>query len=189
MKRTLYALPAAIAIAAAATAAALPGTAAPSQPALTQPSPGQSYWPHQEDLMEAATRVEDAARQRWPDLYAGVALDVPGNVLLVHRIPAGPDVDAAVRALVPGTKVRLVNAAHTEEQLRQWAERINTDTPTWEHRGVTITGVGPKLGRCVMVGVETDLDLARPLLVAHYPDVTLCVEQQGHAVPLDMPKP
>ncbi|WP_121401197.1 hypothetical protein [Micromonospora sp. M71_S20] len=182
----LYAVPAVLVLAATA-APTLPGIAAPAQMVAASPSPDTSYWPHQSDLMDAATRVEEIARQRWAHAFGGVGLDVPGNVLLVHGVPGDRGFAEAVRALVPRTRVRLVDAVHTQAQLDHWKTVIAADTRYWERRGIIINSVGPDIGRCVTVGVEGDADEARPVLVDHYPDVTLCVVQGGRAVFLDLP--
>ncbi|RKN51207.1 hypothetical protein D7223_05760 [Micromonospora endolithica] len=147
------------------------------------PSPHseQSYWPGQQALTDAAGAV-DAIGVRWPDVYAGVSLDLPADVLLVHRVPAA-GFDEAVRRLVPHVTVRFVDAEHAALALDRQAERVVRDVDYWRQRGVSVHSVGTTIGECVTVGVgDPDRDAA--VVTAHYRGVPLCVEQGAPLVPL-----
>ncbi|WP_327031319.1 hypothetical protein [Micromonospora ureilytica] len=151
-------------------------------PASTTPAPQQSYWPGQDALSDAAVVVEGAAVPRWPHAYAGVSLDVPGDVLMVHRVPTA-GFDDAIRAVTPGVTVRLVDAAHSARALDGWIERVRSDVAYWRSRGVVVHSSFVEIGTCVTLEVaEPQRDIAR--LTAFYPGIPLCVRQGEPAVPL-----
>ncbi|WP_433344160.1 hypothetical protein [Micromonospora sp. CA-111912] len=164
----------------AGSSCAQAGTAVPSPVA---PSPGRSYWPHQDSLMDAATTVQEAGEQRWPQLYAGVELDLEQNLLQVRRIPSGPAVDQAMCALVPTVTVRFVDAVHSERQLYAWQASIFADRPYWQRRGIVLNGISTEPGLCVVVAID---DPARhwATITARYPGLPIRVEHGGEAVPL-----
>ncbi|MEH1167332.1 hypothetical protein V6V47_18295 [Micromonospora sp. CPCC 205539] len=178
---TLLALPLLALLAACATPAA---SADPQQPSTSAtPLPQQSYWPGQEALMDAATQVENAALPRWPHTYAGVSLDVPGDVLLVYRVPTR-DFDAEIRALVPAVTVRFVDTPYSARTLDRWIERVRADVAHWQSRGVVVHSSFVELGECVTLEVaEPQRDAAK--LAAFYPGIPLCVRKGWPAVPLN----
>ncbi|MFI1197767.1 hypothetical protein ACH4T9_31530 [Micromonospora sp. NPDC020750] len=145
------------------------GTAVPSPPT---PSPGRSYWPHQNSLMDAATTVQEAGEQRWPQVYAGVELDLEQNLLKVRRIPSGPAVDQAVCALVPTVIVRFVDAVHSERQLAAWQARVFADRSYWQRRGIVLNGISTDMGLGVVVAMD-DPDRHRAAITARYPGLLL----------------
>ncbi|MFI1194249.1 hypothetical protein ACH4T9_13460 [Micromonospora sp. NPDC020750] len=146
------------------------------------PAPMPSDWPHQAALTLAAMKVDVTAERRWPDSYAGVELDLPSDVLIVHRKPT-PGLDGAIAALVPRVDVRYAYAAHSSRQINTWRDQIYSDRGYWRTRGVELHGVGPVFGRCVAVEVDNP-DRDRPAIVTHYPDRPICVEQGSESVPL-----
>ncbi|PZG20745.1 hypothetical protein C1I95_08875 [Micromonospora craterilacus] len=177
---TLLATPLLLLVAACAMPVA---SAAPAQsPASGAPVPAQSYWPGQEELMKAGETVDIAGPRRWPDGYAGVAVDLPAGLLLVYRIPAA-DVDDEVRALVPQVTVRFVDVAYSARQLAAWNDQVGADTAWWQGRDVLVHGRYVRFGECVVVEVEhPQRDAAR--ITAHYRGVPVCVEQGYPFVPL-----
>ncbi|MFY1622868.1 hypothetical protein ACN261_25835 [Micromonospora sp. WMMD723] len=152
------------------------------QPIPSSPAPEQSYWPGQEALMDASNRVDEVAPDRWPAAYAGVALDLPGGRMLVYRVPTA-GMDAAVRALVPAVLVDFVDATYSAAKLEEWAAKVRDDQAFWQHRGVTVHGVGTDFGRCVTVGLA-DPQRDGGKVVARYPKAALCVEQGYASDPL-----
>lgn len=178
-------LPLMVLLAACATSNASGG---PHQPhASTEPAPQQSYWPGQSALNDAALAVEGVAVQSWPYAYAGVSLDVPGDVLLVHRVPAR-GFDEAIRKVTPGVTVRFVDAGHSARSLDGWVERVRADAAYWQSHGVILHGSYVDIGACVTLEVaEPKRDAAR--LTAFYPGIPLCVRQGWPAEPLTAPLP
>jgi hypothetical protein len=176
--RVLLALVAASALL-AAPACAVATASGPQPPA---PTPFPSDWPNQEKLTNAYTKVETAARKRFPDTYAGSRLDLPGNALVVHRKPS-PGFEEAIRALVPGVTVRFAYASHSERQVNAWTERVIADQDYWKRRGITLHGIGPDMGQGVFVEIDNPLrdDIA---LIIHYDDLPLRIEQGEPGVPL-----
>ncbi|MFY1594857.1 hypothetical protein [Micromonospora sp. WMMD737] len=133
--------------------------------------------------MDAGAAVEDAARQRWPQAYAGVELHVEANVLAVHRIPSGRALDQAIRGLVPATNVLLVDAVHSERQLTSWQSEVFHDRAYWHSQGIDINGTSTDMGSCVVVAVDSP-DRHRAVITAFYPHMPLRIEYGGEAVPL-----
>ncbi|MEV0330307.1 hypothetical protein AB0H63_28200 [Micromonospora echinospora] len=175
--RALLALVAASALL-AAPALAVADTASGRQSPV--PTPFPSDWPNQMKLISASTKVETAARKRFPDTYAGNRLDLPGDALVVHRKPS-PGFDEAIRALLPGVTVRYAYASHSERQVNAWTERVAADQDYWKGRGITLHGIGPDMGQGVFVEVdEPHRDDAT--LITHYDDLPLRVERGGPAV-------
>jgi hypothetical protein len=178
--RTLSALTAVAALLVTSTIVAGNAAGAGSRPAPATPFP--SDWPNQFRLSEAASTISAAAQQRYPEVYAGVELDVPGDVVIVHRRPTA-GFDEAIAALVPGVTVRFAYSPHSEAQVTAWQERVVADQTYWRSRGITLNGIGPRFGQCVVVQVD-DPERDRLAIVTHYPDWSICVEQGGPAVPL-----
>ncbi|MEU5781316.1 hypothetical protein [Micromonospora lupini] len=173
-------------LAACAACATSNASGGPQQPATsTGPAPQQSYWPGQEALSNAALVVEGIGGQSWPDAYAGVSLDLPSDVLLVHRVPAR-GFDEAIRAVTPGVTVRFVDASHSARSLDGWVERIRADAAYWQSHGVIVHSSYVEIGTCVTLEVAAPKhDAAR--LAAFYPGVPLCVQQGWPAEPLTAP--
>ncbi len=158
-------------------------SAAPQPPTATStPDPEQSYWPGQDEVLAAATVIDDHANARWSHVHAGVALDLPGQAVDVHRIPT-PGFDAEIRSLVPSMKLRFVDANYSAVTIKGWAERIFEDRPYWQRRGVVIHGLVPEMGEYVEVEVAHPKRDA-PLIKAHYSHMRLIVRQGWPAVDL-----
>lgn len=168
-------IPLLLATAACATAAA---RAEPGGP----PAPAVSYWTGQEEVMDAAGRVDEIGPKRWPDQYAGVATDFPGRAMTVYRVPGG-DIDADVRALAGGVTVRFVDAMVPATTINRWLDRVRADTDWWAERGVIVWSVWPQFGDCVGLGVDRPAEQSAEV-IGHYPDMRVCVEQGYEAVPL-----
>lgn len=178
--RALFTLLAVSALAALAVLG-LPGAGA--APAQHPPAPAISDWPHQTALLDAAVMAETAGQQRFPTLYAGVSLDLPGDALLVHRIPS-PTFDQAIRALIPASVfIRYVDALYSETQLAEWMVEVVADQNYWHGRRIPLNSVGVRIGECVEAGVD---EPARDgaAIIAHYPQRPICIELAGAAVPL-----
>ncbi|MEV1015506.1 MULTISPECIES: hypothetical protein [unclassified Micromonospora] len=185
MRRRLAAL-LSVPLLALPAACAAASTTPESPPATGTPAPAQSYWAGQDELMAAADTVEDYAARNWPHAYTSVSLDLPGRVLLVHRVPTA-DFDAKIRPLVRGVSVRFVDSAYSGRTLDGWFERVQADIDDWRRRGVTIhslfwNGEG-SIDRCLTVEVGNPRHDAT-LLTTHYADMSICVRQGGPAVPL-----
>lgn len=185
MRRRLAAL-LSVPLLAPLTACAAASATPHSPPALSTPAPAQSYWPGQDELMVAAGTVERYAARKWPHVYTSVSLDLPGRMLLVHRIPTR-GFDAEIRPLVSGVTVRFVDVAYSARTLDGWFERVQADMDTWRRRGVTIHALfwdgGGSTGRCLTVEVENPQRDAA-LITRHYPDMSICVRQGWPPVPL-----
>ncbi|MFI0796410.1 hypothetical protein ACH4OY_27545 [Micromonospora rubida] len=133
--------------------------------------------------MDAATTVQEAGEQRWPQVYAGVELDLEQNLLQVRRIPSDPAVDQAICALVSTVTVRFVDAVHSERQLAAWQARVHADRPYWQIRGIVLNGISTDMGCCVVVAVD-DPARHRATITARYPGLPIHVEHGTEAVPL-----
>ncbi|MEU0549804.1 hypothetical protein [Micromonospora sp. NPDC005979] len=183
MPRRMTALLAALPL--LALTACTAATAAPTTPppATATPNPGQSEWPGQQEVMDAATVVDDAAPSRWPDAYAGVAVDLPAHLLLVRRIPT-PGFDAAIRAMVPAVTVRFEDAVHSARLLDGWVEKINTDYDYWQRRGIPLHTVGAEPGQYVEVGIDNPRRDAGKIR-ARYPHMVLHIVHGGPPEPLN----
>ncbi|GIJ12158.1 hypothetical protein ACFFMR_33005 [Micromonospora andamanensis] len=156
--------------------------AASAGPPAAAPAPEQSYWPGQEELMDAGGTIDTVGPRRWPDSYAGVATDMPAGTLLVYRIPT-PGIDAQIRALVPQVRVRMIDVAHSARHLAAWSEQVRADVPWWQRHGVTVYAFYNRFGECVVVEVaEPHRDADR--ITAHYRPMPVCVEQGYPFVPL-----
>ncbi|MGC4746880.1 hypothetical protein ACLQ28_14625 [Micromonospora sp. DT201] len=176
----LLALPL-LALAACAAATTAPTTPPQPPPATATPDPGQSHWSGQEEVVNAARVVDEAAPLRWPEAYAGVAVDPPARVLLVQRIPT-PGLDAAVRAMVPAVTVRFTDARYSKVVLDEWVADISADFDYWQRRGVQLRNVGAEPGQYVEVGTD-DPQRDAGKIQAHYPHMTLRMVQGVIAVP------
>ncbi|MEU4476152.1 hypothetical protein [Micromonospora sp. NPDC023888] len=132
-------------------------------------------------MIEAAMVVDQAASTRWPKAYAGVAVDVPVQLLLVQRIPT-LGFDAAVRGLVPGMTVRFADARYPRLTLDAWVADISADYDYWQRRGVPLRHVSAAPGQYVEVGTDDPQHDAGKIR-AHYPHMTLHVVQGVIAVP------
>jgi hypothetical protein len=114
---------------------------------------------------QAAMRVEGLCQDRFPDRYAGLELR-PG-VIVVYRKPS-PQLDDAVRALVPGFEVSFRDAPYSQRELQPLRDRITADIDYWKGRGITVSTVGVKNdGTAVVVGTA-QVDLAKRELPARY---------------------
>ncbi|WCN83251.1 hypothetical protein [Micromonospora sp. LH3U1] len=175
-------VPLLLALAACTAATAAPTTPLqPPRPTAT-PWPGLPEWPGQQEVMDAATVVGNAASLRWPRAYAGVAVDLPARLLLVQRIPT-PGLDAAVRALVPAVAVRFTDARYSKVALDEWVADIGVDFDYWQRRGVQLRNVGAEPGQYVEVGTD-DPQRDAGKIRAHYPHMTLHLVQGVIAVPV-----
>ncbi|TDC02077.1 hypothetical protein E1091_01580 [Micromonospora fluostatini] len=160
------------------------GTAA-ATPA--QPAPEVSHWPHQEALSEAAITVEGEARRRFPTIFGGVEVDVPRpprGWVMVHRIP-GPsaaEFEREMRKAARPFPVEFVDAVYTEQHIDFWATRIFRDQAWWGARGVELIGTAPELGQCVTVWLGDLRD--GPAVIAHYPQVAICLREGEWPEPL-----
>ncbi|MET8277810.1 hypothetical protein [Micromonospora sp. NPDC005174] len=186
MRRRLAALLSVPLLALPTACAAASPTTPQSPPALTTPAPAQSYWPVQDVLMAAAGTVETHAARNWSRAYTSVSLDVPGGVLLVHRVPT-PGFDAEIRPLARGVTVRFVDAAYSARTLDGWFERVQADMDYWRRQGVMIhslwwNGEG-STGRCLTAEVGNPQRDA-VLITRHYADMSICVRQGWPAEPL-----
>ncbi|WP_328347050.1 hypothetical protein [Micromonospora sp. NBC_00421] len=169
-----------LALSACTAATAAPTTPPQLPPASTTPNPGQSEWPRQQELGDAATTVDETAPSRWPDAYAGVALDMPAQLLLVQRIPT-PGFDAAVRAVVPTVTVQFTDARYSKRTLDAWVEQISDDFTYWQGRGIQLHSVGAEPGQYVAVGINNPKRDAGKIS-ARYPRMDLRVVQGSPAV-------
>ncbi|MEU3452285.1 hypothetical protein ABZ671_01540 [Micromonospora sp. NPDC006766] len=179
----LLALPAGCAtpVASAAAPQPQPPVTRPPQPAT--PEPAQSYWPWQQRLTEAAEAVNNAAARRWPDTFAGTSVDVPANVLMVHRVAPAAGLDAAVRKMVPDVTIKSIDARYSAKALDGWIAQVRADTAWWQRHGVTIHSTYVRIGLCVVAEVaDPQRDATR--IKAHYPAESVCVEQGYPAEPL-----
>ncbi|WP_140157960.1 hypothetical protein [Micromonospora sp. NBS 11-29] len=177
---TVLVTPLLLATAACATSAA---RAEPGR----QPAPVVSYWPGQEEVMDAAGRVDEAAPARWPDRYAGIATDFPGRAVIVHRVPGG-GIDGDVRALAGGVTVRFVDAVEPATTIDRWMGRVRADIDWWADRGVIVWSVAPRFGDCVVLEVDRPAEQSAEI-TRHYSDMRVCVEQGSEAVPLPAARP
>lgn len=151
-------------------------------PAVSVPAPVQSYWPGQEEVGAAASRIDAVGPGRWPESYAGVAVDIPVGVVLVYRIPRA-GLDAEIRAVVPGATVRMVDVAYSARQLAAWSDRVRADVAWWQLRGVTVHSFYIRFGECVVVEVE-DPHRDADRISARYPGMPVCIGQGYPFVPL-----
>ncbi len=159
-----------------------------AQPAPeTQPDPTRSDWPNQERLNQAAQAADDLGAKH-PDVYAGVEMELPTDVLIVHRVRGIADTAAfdqavhdRVRAVAAPSRVVIENALYTQAQLHAWAATLRGDDDYWKGRGVEGYSVGsPPGGNCVKVGL-TDPARDGDIFRNHY-TFPICLEAGGSDV-------
>ena len=180
-------LPALAALAVLAACGGTPSLAAPQPPPSSpspSPSPEVSDWPHQPALEDAALRVERVGRAHYSGQYGGVELDVPGDLVLIHRVPPAPAFERAASAAAgPAVRVRYVTAAYSEARLADGARTLDRDAARWQAHGATLHSVGPRMGECVEVGIEHP-DRHGAMIIAAYPTIPLCVIHNEGSEPL-----
>ncbi|MGD9527179.1 hypothetical protein [Pseudonocardia sp.] len=147
----------------AAVAACLVLAAVPScaSAGATQPPPAAPAGA----AADAAGEVDRWARERFPQLYAGVATE--DARVLVYRKPSA-EFDAALRELrLPAPTVPL-DAPYSAPELEALASRVVADIPYWREQGIDVMSVGARYdGTAVDVGTPQPERLA-PLLPGRY---------------------
>ncbi|HLL64294.1 MAG TPA: hypothetical protein VK453_00950 [Micromonosporaceae bacterium] len=130
-------------------------------------------------LSALARQVELTAVERFPDVYAGVMLLPDPERIRVYRKPSA-DLDRWLTDEFGPGRVEVVDAAHSQRELRALQERIADDFGYWRSRGLTLNSVASTVdGRAVEVGTS-DVERARRDLPGHYGvDAAITVVAQG----------
>ncbi|MGW0839098.1 hypothetical protein ACWD26_02860 [Streptomyces sp. NPDC002787] len=150
-----------------------------SSPQVASPSPGKSLTSNPgtgtgtgtgtEDASSTADAVAEFAGERFPEHFAGVAVD--GATTVVHRVPSDDSaLDAAVSRRFPGEPVRFADAPRSAKELDALTRRIVGDNERLRSEGVRVSAVGPDMVRGVVVVNTDDPAQARPLLEQRYGD-------------------
>lgn len=114
------------------------------------------------DVHDAAGKVEQLGRERFPERYAG--LEISDGRIVVYRKPSA-EFDAALGGL---GAVEPRDAPYSAEELQTLADRIAADIGYWQDRGIEISSVGARQdGTAVEVGTPQPAELS-PLLPARY---------------------
>lgn len=138
-------------------------------------------------LQEAITRIEEGARDRFPDSYAGLEVDQRQVQAIVYRV-ASAAFDDFVRLSAEDACVVVCDAAHSSAELTTWQDRIVADLGRWGEQGVRISSVGARHdGAGVEIGTQ-DVAAARRALPAYYgAQAPLIFVEQGPVTPLTIP--
>lgn len=117
------------------------------------------------DMGEDASRVDQWARERFPEVYAGIETSDAG--LIVFRKPSAA-FDEGLRTLGVSTPVVLRDAPYANAELATLAERVLADVDYWAGQGIEITSVGARAdGTAVDVG-SPQADRLTPRLAGRY---------------------
>jgi hypothetical protein len=112
----------------------------------------------QNKLNESLNKLDGYATQHFPGSYAGVALSIVDDALLVYRKPFAAFDDWA-RSAFPHVCLVLVDAPHSQRELLALQDRIVADFGYWQAHGVRINTTAPRVdGSAVEV---TTLDAGR----------------------------
>jgi hypothetical protein len=150
---------------------ATPGSSAPSTPSGSAPTPGSSGPADQEKLDAAANAIERLGRSQ-PDSFTGLAVDVPGDRVVVYRKPSA-SFDAALARLHTGVRIGKQDAPRSIGELTATRNRV---TAMMGHTaGYTIISIGDGSDTSwtkgvVEVGVTGDLARAKKDLGARFGD-------------------
>ncbi|RCG31412.1 hypothetical protein DQ384_11950 [Sphaerisporangium album] len=130
----------------------------------TDPSTGAATAPTgPQELGSLASAIETLLSHRFPDLYAGVALDQAGNQVIVYRRPSA-ELDAALRERFGTAAIKLRDAPHSARELQAIARRVTDDVAYWARHGIPITTVAARFdGTAVEVGTTEVAKAARDL--------------------------
>ncbi|WP_162907335.1 hypothetical protein [Allorhizocola rhizosphaerae] len=138
-------------------------------------------------LNEIAGAVRAAGEQRFPDAFAGVAVDTDQDAVLVWR-KASPAFDGYLAGQPWHSSVKMMDARHSRAELQPAFDRLRADTEEWNGRGIVLHELSIRQdGSCVEVGAQ-DPAKAEGALAGHYPGAALCVVQGQGRVPLGGPR-
>jgi hypothetical protein len=139
---------------------------APQSTFKPPPTTDPSFWTAQANLDDLAAKITRFGA-RFPQAYAGLALETEYGRLAVYRVPSAP-FDTALRAEFPAAPLRLVNAAHSARELANLRDRVLGDEAYWKRKGVALNALSPlNDGSCLQVGTSKP-DRARPLFRERY---------------------
>ena len=155
-----------------------PGSSAPSTPSGSVPTPGGSVptpgssGPADQEKLDAAANAIERLGRSQPDSFTGLAVDVPGDRVVVYRKPRA-SFDAALARLHTGVRIDKQDAPRSISELAVTRNRV---TALMGHTaGYTIVSVGDGSDTSwtkgvVEVGVTGDLARARKDLAARFGD-------------------
>lgn len=141
----------------------------PAEPTRPSGSAGRSGSPSS-DLSATAEAIAAFCRERFPDAFAGVAVDESAGRVIVYRRPVDEGFDEAVAAEFRAVRVAFRDAPASERDLRALTQRILREADSWRERGIEIQGVGPDPVRGVVVVITPAAEDARRELRARYGD-------------------
>ena len=133
------------------------------------------------DLSSRAEAIAAYSRKRFPDTFAGVAVDERARAVLVYRRLPGAALDAAVTEEFRGVRLAFRDAPRSERNLRKLTRQVIDDLDSWRERGIEIHGVGPDFVRGVVIVITPDGDTAERPLRDRYGDRV--VVQEGTVAP------
>jgi hypothetical protein len=103
--------------------------------------------------------IESYAREHLPDVFAGIAVEQDGAVV-VYRVPPAPEFDSAIRQQLGPTPVVLRDAARSERELQSITRQVLDDVDYWRGQGIEIHGAGPDFVRGVVEVLTPQADAA-----------------------------
>lgn len=117
-----------------------------------------------------ASVIESYAREHFPDVFAGIAVEEDG-ALAVYRVPLAPEFDSAIRQQFGATPFVLRDAARSERELQSIVQQVLGDIDYWRSQGIEIHGAGPDFVRGVVEVLTPQADSALAPLRDRYGDV------------------
>lgn len=119
--------------------------------------------------------VERYAREHFPDVFAGIAVEA-GGVVAVYRVPPAPEFDRAIGQELGPTPFVLRDAARSERELQSITRQVLDDSGYWRSQGIEIHGAGPDFVNGVVQVMTPRPDAAAGPLRARYGDVIVVRE-------------
>lgn len=117
------------------------------------------------DVSDAATTVDQWARERFPGNYAGI--EIEDSRVEVYRTPSAA-FDDGLRRLDLRAEAVPRDAPYSARELQALADRVTSDIGYWQGRGIEISSVGARQdGTAVEVGTPEPEKLG-PLLAGRY---------------------
>jgi hypothetical protein len=159
----------------AATAVSVNQTPVPAvsvNPRSSAPPTPQSSGPPNQEKLDAAAGAIDRLSASYPNSYTGLAVDNPGNRVIVYR-KRDPAFDAALARLHTGVRVDLRDAPRSNSELvatRNRVEALMGHTVAYTILSVGNGSVASYTAGVVEVGVTGDLARARRELAARFGD-------------------
>ncbi|MGI5238042.1 hypothetical protein [Dactylosporangium sp. CA-139066] len=149
---------------------------------VTPDTPGPTPFPaNQESLNELLNRIGDGGQQRFADVYTGVELDLPADLVRVYRRPS-PAFDAWVTGQAGPQCVEIVGAAHSRRELEALRDRVFGDADALRAAGVRFASIAITEDGHLELHTQ-DIEAGRREIAARYgPDAPIVVAPGGPGV-------